>query len=706
MDTPSAKQRRRRRRKARSRALKGCDGEPLPEYFVSDHPRHKWLFQLSEVQLQIPADALLEQLKAGRIAKERRGGVTSMKRARRPIPPREPPPSSTAPAHARRTGPPGVEAMLAHAMAALPPESESVLMESSADEDDGGESQEETTLSLRLPDPESLVEPEPPEPMLPGSIGGAGATEAEAAGRRHVRIAHATMRHFGCALQPGPNSTARDTRSAAERRLADKVRSEWTGFEAQTNPFRLGTPLREARGLGSPTSVNAVVGGELTESSFGHVSLDFAAARLETLRESFDRDIIERNKIVPSLERRRELARLAIVRSRAQHLSATRRAADQREAFMSRRIEDAERWEARARERAHAIRLTVWLGVVSIAARAQLFRSQPKADATMRVYASAACVLQRRARRIVAARIERRFREACKDKFHSAITVLKRRRIESREAATAQIKLFLHDIKLSSTGMSKAILHFRYKVMFCQRLAKAWITCLRTRRACLDRMLTSIERQLLDDEVIADGFVRRGAAAGAAVGGSTAGAARSRFSGARHLALFGSAIPPAERKRIISTLLTKAKRDYFRILQRKADKQRNAENAVFHVDMSSIKAMMHEAPGPPDGPPPRVSPRRPSQTVRPRDAALASREDAPEAPSPYLAVFSNLREPLTKIVKAAYRAHREQRMLKGAEQDRRLVVQVDGILAQPLSIRDAARIPAIVSKIEAMRGYH
>ena len=123
VDAPSAvpKQRRRRRRKARSRALKGCDGEPLPEYFVSDHPRHKWLFQLSEVQLQIPADALLEQLKAGRVAKERRGGVTSMKRARRPIPPREPPPSSTAPAHARRTGPPGVEAMLAHAMAALPP---------------------------------------------------------------------------------------------------------------------------------------------------------------------------------------------------------------------------------------------------------------------------------------------------------------------------------------------------------------------------------------------------------------------------------------------------------------------------------------------------------------------------------------------------------------------------------------------------------
>ena len=69
-------------------------------------------------------------------------------------------------------------------------------------------------------------------------------------------------------------------------------------------------------------------------------------------------------------------------------------------------------------------------------------------------------------------------------------------------------------------------------------------------------------------------------------------------------------------------------------------------------------------------------------------------------------LLATLREPLTKIVKAAYRAHREQRMLKGAEQDRRLVVQVDGILAQPLSIRDAARIPAIVSKIEAMRGYH
>ena len=78
---------------------------------------------------------------------------------------------------------------------------------------------------------------------------------------------------------------------------------------------------------------------------------------------------------------------------------------------------------------------------------------------------------------------------------------------------------------------------------------------------------------------------------------------------------------------------------------------------------------------------------------------------APDSAGRPLGVFSALRKPMTKMVKAAYRAHREQRMLKGAEQDRRLVVQVDGILDQPVSRREAARIPEIVDRIEAMHGY-
>ena len=677
------KQRRRRRRKARG----GRPSKPLPEYFLADHPRREWFFHLSEIQLRLPADALLGQLEGGHVAKERRrGGVTHNKRARRPVPPDAPPPSSKAPAQARSTRPPGVEAMLAHAMAAPPPESESgdVFTESSADED---ESQGVSALSLRLSDPQRSLEPESRiDPIACPNKGAEAPYDC-----RHERAAHAAMRQLGCASPPRPHPTARDARSAAERRLADKVQAEWTGFKAQVAPVhtpRLGPPS----GLGSPTSVNAVAaGGELTESTFGRVSLELAAARLASLREGIDRDIVERNKMVPSAERRRELARLASARSRALHLSAARRAADRRDAVMSRRIEDVERWENVRRARSHEARLAFWLGVVGIAARAQVFRSQPRADAKMRAYVAAARVLQRRARRFVVARVERRFREACKGKFQSAVARLKQRRVESREAASALIQLFLRDFKLSSDGISRAILHFRYKVTYCQRLAKAWIACLRTRRACLGLMLTSIERQLLDAAEIADGF------GVAAAGGATA--ARPHQKGARHLALFGSVIPPAERERIVNTLLSKVKRDYFGVLQRRAERRRDAENAVFRVDMTSIKAMLHEV-GPPDGPPPRISHRRLSRPVRARGTALAS-----EAPIPYFAVFSALRKPMTKMVKAAYRAHREQRMLKGAEQDRRLVVQVDGILDQPVSRREAARIPEIVDRIEAMHGY-
>ena len=242
------KQRRRRRRKARG----GRPSKPLPEYFLADHPRREWFFHLSEIQLRLPADALLGQLEGGHVAKERRrGGVTYNKRARRPVPPDASPPSSKAPAQARSTRPPGVEAMLAHAMAAPPPESESgdVFTESSADED---ESQGVSALSLRLSDPQRSSEPESRIDPIACPIEGA---EAPYDCRRE-RAAHAAMRQLGCASPPRPHPTARDARSAAERRLADKVQAEWTGFKAQAalvHTPRLGPPS----GLGSPTSVNA-----------------------------------------------------------------------------------------------------------------------------------------------------------------------------------------------------------------------------------------------------------------------------------------------------------------------------------------------------------------------------------------------------------------------------------------------------------------
>ena len=237
--------------------------EALPEYFLADHPRREWFFHLSEIQLRLPADALLGQLEGGHVAKERRrGGVTHNKRARRPVPPDAPPPSSKAPAQARSTRPPGVEAMLAHAMAAPPPESESgdLFTESSADED---ESQGVSALSLRLSDPQRSLEPESRIDPIACPIEGA---EAPYDCRRE-RAAHAAMRQLGCASPPRPHPTARDARSAAERRLADKVQAEWTGFKAQAAPVhtpRLGPPS----GLGSPTSVNAVAaGGELTDDA-------------------------------------------------------------------------------------------------------------------------------------------------------------------------------------------------------------------------------------------------------------------------------------------------------------------------------------------------------------------------------------------------------------------------------------------------------
>ena len=339
--------------------------------------------------------------------------------------------------------------------------------------------------------------------------------------------------------------------------------------------------------------------------------------------------------MVPSAERRRELARLASAAARAALSMARRRCrpARRRPAVAAHRGRGAlgARWRARphaahslsARRRRHR------------RARAG-FRSQPRR--TRRCARTPRPPLHCSApRRSLSRCVERRFREACKGKFQSGgrpPQAAARRIARSGERADPALLARLQALERWYVAGDPPLVQGDVLSAARQGVDRR----LRTPRACLGLMLASIERQLLDAAEIADGF-------GVAAAGGAA-AARPHQKGARHLAPFGSVIPPAERERIVNTLLSKVKRDYFGVLQRRAERRRDAENAVFRVDMTSIKAMLHEV-GPPDGPPPRVSPRS-SQTVRPRDAALASREGQRPAPSPYLAVFSNLREPLTR----------------------------------------------------------
>ena len=76
-------------------------------------------------------------------------------------------------------------------------------------------------------------------------------------------------------------------------------------------------------------------------------------------------------------------------------------------------------------------------------------------------------------------------------------------------------------------------------------------------------------------------------------------------------------------------------------------------------------------------------------------------KQAAEPSAPYLTVFTFARKPMTKMIKAAYKAHREQRMLHGAERDRELALQVDEIL----HVGTSNPIPMMIDRIEAMRGY-
>lgn len=522
-----------------------------------------------------------------------------------------------------------------------------------------------------------------------------------------------------------------------EQRLVEKVREEWTGFKID---LPAAAPLvdddgiaHSARGRAAPSLASG--GGDsssLVESSLGPVNMSVATAKFHAFHERLDLDRVRRNKIIPTLAQRRARTEGALAREHEHRELAAQRAHEHAEGVIARRAADNARWD-RVREAREQVRgISVWLGFVTIAVRARCFQRALK-TATSRN--KAIRIIQRSSRAYVWKKWNSKFPESWMAlTFHMRLFV-RRRQYHIRRRLSYVIKTFLHEVKFSSTSMSQAIFRFRYRVVKCQRLAKSWILCTNTRKETLDRMMAEIETRLLESGVISDGFFRQSDDA-ECTSGRDQGASSTRTSdaaarvctGERHLELFGSAIAPETRKKIMNMLINKAKRTFRSQCEKYADEKRKEMLGLRNVDTLSIKAMLHDdiheavrmkhqrkhelaRPGNRGGLPlglRAVSPGRiASPLTSPRLIGNHVTKDGSSHAKPhlglppFLTVYRTARKPMTKLVKRAYKAHRGKRMLRGADEDRELSMHVDEIV----NAASGNPIPLIIERIEAVNGY-